>query len=362
MMAARPRIRIRANWPSGLHEPRPGYYTWRDPRNGKTVVLGRMPLAQAIYEVQEANAKVASGTTYEKLADRIDKPRETISDLIARMPTEGLRKSTLSTRKFLDKTIAKAIGNIECAVLTTKDVVGLLEEWKDAGRTRTAQSLRNRISAICRRGCALGWMTTNPVMVTDRVKATTKRRRLTLEEFNKIFEKAPEVAPWLQNAMLLALVSGQDRSTIARWERSFSHGGVAIVQRLKTGVKMEIPLDLRMDAIDMSLDDVITRCKSTGVVSKYLIHHTKNNGAVKRGSHVKLGTVSMSFKAARDKAGITGEGAPTFHEIRSLAKRLYDAQGGVDTKALLGHMTDQMSEMYANNRGMEPLKVKVKQR
>lgn len=359
-MAARPRIRIRVNWPSGLHEPRPGYYTWRDPRNGKTIVLGRMPLAQAIYEVQEANAKVASGIDYAKLADRIDRPRETMSDLIDRMPTEGLRQSTIRTRTFLDKTIREALGKIECSALTTKDVVGLLEAWQQKGKQRTAQSLRNRLSAICRRGCALGWMTTNPVMVTDRVKAATKRRRMTLDEFNRIFEKAPEVAPWLQNAMLLALVSGQDRSTIARWERSFSREGFAIVQRLKTGVKVEIPLALRLDAIGMSLDDVIARCKSTGVVSKYLIHHVKSNGAVKRGSHVKLGTVTTSFKAARDKAGITGEGAPTFHEIRSLAKRLYDAQGNVDTKALLGHMTDQMADMYANSRGMEALKVKIK--
>lgn len=215
-MAARPRIRIRANWPDGLHEPRPGYYTWRDPRSGKTIVIGRIPLAQAIYEVQEANAKIAAGSVSKTLAERMDKTHETIADLIEKMPTEGLRKSTLSTRAFLDNTIRKALGEIECSELTTKDVVGVLEAWQQAGKHRTAQSLRNRISAICRRGCALGWMTTNPVMVTDRVKAPTKRRRLTLEEFSKIFEKAPEVAPWLQNAMLLALVSGQDRSTIAR--------------------------------------------------------------------------------------------------------------------------------------------------
>ncbi|RKT98633.1 integrase [Burkholderia sp. Nafp2/4-1b] len=51
--------------------------------------------------------------------------------------------------------------------------------------------------------------------------------------------------------------------------------------------------------------------------------------------------------------------APTFHQIRSLAKRLYDAQGNVDTKALLGHTTDEMSEMYANSRGLAPMKVTV---
>ncbi|QVN19425.1 phage integrase Arm DNA-binding domain-containing protein [Burkholderia pyrrocinia] len=35
-MAARPRIRQRANWPDNLYMPRDGYYTWRDSRDGKT--------------------------------------------------------------------------------------------------------------------------------------------------------------------------------------------------------------------------------------------------------------------------------------------------------------------------------------
>ena len=45
-----------------------------------------------------------------------------------------------------------------------------------------------------------------------------------------------------------------------------------------------------------------------------------------------------------------GKGAPTFHEIRSLSKRLYDEQGNVDTKALLGHRTEKMGALYADPR------------
>jgi hypothetical protein len=58
-MAARPRIRRRANWPDNLHEPRPGYYTWRDPITKETHILGRVPLAQAIHEAQQANFAIA---------------------------------------------------------------------------------------------------------------------------------------------------------------------------------------------------------------------------------------------------------------------------------------------------------------
>src|SRR5258708_6368542 len=109
----------------------------------------------------------------------------------------------------------------------------------------------------------------------------------------------------------------------------------------------------------MALADVIARCKSTGVVSKYLIHHVKNAGLAKRGQPIRLGTISEAFAEARTLAGITGDDAPTFHEIRSLAKRLYEKQGGVDTKALLGHLTESSSRLYENTRGMEPVRVKI---
>ncbi len=202
----------------------------------------------------------------------------------------------------------------------------------------------------------------NPADATDKAKVTVKRRRLTFEEFQAIYEKAPQVALWLQNAMLLALVSGQDRSTIARWERSFQQDGHAVLTRGKTGVRIAIPLELRMDVLGMSLADVIARCRSTGIVSKYLVHHIRPNVNAPKGAAIKIKTFTSKFKEARDLAGITGDDAPTFHEMRSLTKRLYMEQGGVDTKALLGHMTDAIADLYANSRGLEPLKVKISKR
>ena len=140
----------------------------------------------------------------------------------------------------------------------------------------------------------------NPATVTEKVKVKVKvkvkRRRLTLAEFNAILPRAPEAADWLPNAMLLALVSGQDRPTVARWERSFVKGNVAVLQRSKTEVRIAIPTALRMNAIGMSLADVIARCKSTGVVSKYLIHHLRSIGnyANNRG----LEPIKVSINAA----------------------------------------------------------------
>ncbi|MBY4718553.1 tyrosine-type recombinase/integrase [Ralstonia mannitolilytica] len=203
-------------------------------------------------------------------------------------------------------------------------------------------------------------MTFNPAEVTENPKVKVRRSRLTMEAFNAILAKAPEVQPWLANAMLLALVSGQDRSTVARWMRANIEGDVAIVRRTKTEVRIAIPLDLRMDVMGMSLREVIAKCKATGVVSQYLIHHVRNGAKVKRGDPVSIGAVSVAFANARRLAGIPDAGAPTFHEIRSLSKRTYQEQGNVDTKALLGHLTDEAANLYADPRGIAPIKVSIR--
>lgn len=342
-----------------MHEPRPGYYSWRDPRDGKTHVLGRMPLAQAIYEAQEANAVVANGKVTKTLAERLAGEQRTISDLIAKMPTEGFKPSTLSARKSYDDVIRKGLGTKHCRALTVNDISDLIEPIKERGKLRWAQAIRSRLVQICAKGVALGWMEKNVAEVTEKMKVKVQRRRLTLDEFNLILEKAPKVAEWLPNAMLLALVSGQDRSTVARWERESVVGDVAIVRRSKTEVRIAIPLALRLNAINLSLADVIERCNSTGVESQYLIHHHRKHVNTFKGQHIKIGSVSQAFADARELAKITGDNAPTFHEIRSLAKRLYLDQGGVDTKALLGHSDEQTANLYANSRGLEPVKVKI---
>ncbi|GAQ29091.1 phage integrase Arm DNA-binding domain-containing protein [Ralstonia insidiosa] len=357
-MAGRPRIRRRANWPANLHEPRPGYYTYRDPRDGRVHILGRVPMAQAIFEVHEANAFLVS--TPRKLVARLgDMGTETIRDLISKMPKEGLKQTTLSSHLTQDRKIEEALGDIRCNELTTKAIASFIEQLKTDGKKRFAQMIRSRLINICQKGVALGWMQSNPASVIEKFSVKVQRKRLTLEAFLMILAKAPEVAPWLENAMLLALVSGQDRSTIARWEQTSIQGDFAIVRRSKTEVDIAIPLDLRLDTIGLSLRDVIARCKRAGVVSRYLIHHIKPSGSTKRGAPIALNGVSSAFAEARVLAGLTEVGAPTFHEIRSLTSRLYKAQGNVDTKALLGHLSDSAANTYQNPRGIEPIKVAV---
>lgn len=341
-----------------MHEPRPGYYVWKNPADKKTYVIGRVPLGQAIAEVIEANAAAVRAVEHKTLAQRINYNERTIEKLMERMNIEGLAANTIAARKSLDKIIKEKFPDRAVDSFTTVEISDFLEEIKVRGKMRWAHSMRARLVDLFTKATALGWIERNPVLSTERVKVKVTRERLTLDQFKAIYEKAPEVAVWLPNMMLLALVSGQDRSTVAAWPRNSVKNGEAVVYRQKTKRWIAIPVSLRMDAIGLSLADVIAMCRSN-VVSPYLIHHKHKRGKVNRGDIILLGTISEYFAKARDLADIPKENAPSFHEIRSLTKRLYMEQGNVDTVALLAHSSESTANLYANNRGVEPIKVKI---
>lgn len=362
----RPRMRARRDWPTGLREPRPGYFVWRRPDTGQEMAIGRVPFAQA---KQQANAALDwLQSQRPTVLERLTGAGNTIAQLLEQMPAAE-NTNTAKSWKSLDKKIKAGLGEITCQGLTVKHCADLIQAEVDAGRERTAEALRSRLVAVCRKGMTKGWMDTNPAEPTEAAPVTVKRGRLTLDMFRTIHAKAPEVNEWLGGAMMVALVSGQDRSTIAKIRRPDVGAEVLAVRRGKTGVHIEIPLALRLNVVGMTLAEALKACGS-GVRSlrkgcDYVVHHSREFGNAPLGSGVHPDTISRAFTEARVLAGIPdilpdGKGAPTFHEIRSLAKRLYKAQGNVDTKDLLGHLTEEMSDLYGNPRGAEPIRVTIK--
>jgi hypothetical protein len=328
--------------------------------------LGRIPLAQAKQQVNAALDWLQSHRP--TLVERLTGAANTVADLLAKMP-QAPNKNTAKSWRSLDKKIKAGIGGVACMGLTVKHCADLIQAEADAGRARTAEALRSRLVSVCAKGQALGWIEgPNPAEPTETQPVAIKRGRLTLEMFRAILAKAPEVNGWLAGAMTLALVSGQDRSTLAGLRRSAIGPECLSVLRGKTKVRIEIPLTLRLDALGLTLADALKACES-GIRSlkadrDYVIHHRREFGNAPLGGGVHPDNISDSFTQARRLAGIPdtlpdGKGAPTFHELRSLAKRLYMAQGGVDSKALLGHLTEQMSDRYADPRGAEAIRVKV---
>jgi integrase len=132
-----------------------------------------------------------------------------------------------------------------------------------------------------------------------------------------------------------------------------------------------MPLDLRLAAIDLSLDEVTRRCRDN-LVSRFLVHLRKRGNKAKRGDPLHADTITKGFMAARNRTALLWEPKvdkagkeipvtpPTFHEIRSLAARLYTEQCGKDfSQALLGHKHAMTTDLYRDVRGAEWIEIKA---
>lgn len=371
MNAARRSIK-RRDWPRGLREPRPGYFVWEPPGGSFVVggqrktclIIGAVPFDQARDEAIAANAYYARNrpTVAQRMAGAADK---TVGDVLDMMPAPSNRNTAKSARS-LDKKIRAALGPQACRAVTTADCATLLRETEASGRVRTALALRSRLLALFTFAQQQGITDRNPAEPTAAPEPEVQRARLSLEQFRAIYAVAPAVREWLPQAMAIALVTGADRSTISAMARAQIADGALTIWRGKTRKKnrpVKIPLTLRMDAMGWTLEEVLRH--RSAVVSKFVVHHVSPWGNAPAGSQVSVNGITRAFAEARKAAGIPdiidGKKAPTFHEIRSLAKRLYARQGNVDTKALLGHSTDAMAELYLDERtGIpEPIQVRV---
>jgi integrase len=367
MNAARRNAR-RRDWPRGLYEKRPGYYTWRNPLTGKELTLGFVDFQYARNEAMLANRHIAQNHA-PSLVAILKGETHTIAELAKRMPVSE-KKNTASSYRSQDHHITAELGALLCKDLSVKHCADFLQTFIDADKGRTAQAVRSRLIVVCRKGMALGWMERNVAEATEKKAAPVRRGRLSLEQFLKIRAAAEH---WLPFAMNLALVTGQDRSTLAFAQRTdvtrhraAPADDLLTLQRVKTqdtNAPVAIPLDIRLDALGLSLRDVLAQ--RAPVVSPHLICHTRQHADTYPGDPLHPDTISKAFTEARQRAKIPdvsadGHTAPTFHEIRSLAKRLYDEQGNVDTKALLGHKSDQAAAIYADARDIvQPIRVRI---
>jgi integrase len=342
---------------------RNGLYSYTHPLDGREKGLGRDRI-KAIQFARSANARVQQirgelsgaqwidGVSGKGWTDWLNRYQQLLDE---REPTAATRnhRRSLMKRARAQWPAQTGVTSIEVAMVATA-----IRELTDAGKHRMAQSYRSFLSDCFACAIAEGWRTDkhNPVDVTRAVKVKTKRARLTLEHFSAIYAD-PQLKPWLRNAMALALVSGQRREDIARAQRRDIRDGAWWVEQHKTGSRIAIPLGIRLDALGMSLADVLEQCKSTGILSHYIIHQTFPRY---RGKRVAIPAFTNLFTAAVKRLGVDwgDKSPPTFHELRSLSKRLYDAQGGVDTKQLLGHRSAGAAALYGDARG-EWVKVSV---
>ncbi|CAD5515730.1 site-specific integrase [Escherichia coli] len=367
-MAARPRknnVSVPNLYPLYSRKVNKVYWRYKHPVTGKFHALGTNE-AEAIAIATEANTRLAEQRTRQILAisDRIATSKgkaittSTWLDRYQAIQDDRLKSGDIRLNTYKQKAkpvslLRERAGMKLISAVDVRDIAQLLDEYIAAGQPRMAQVVRSVLIDVFKEAQHYGEVPPgyNPALATKQPRRKITRQRLSLEEWQKIFDIADATHRYMGNAMLLALVTGQRLGDISKMKFSDIWEDHLHVIQEKTGSKIAIPLSLRLNAINWSLRDVVARCRDYAV-SPYLVHFFRSTSQAERGAQVKSNTLTMNFSKARDLAGIDwGDGSPaTFHEQRSLSERLYKEQG-LDTQKLLGHKTQQQTDRYHDDRG-----------
>ena len=367
-MAARPRknnVSVPNLYPLYSRKVNKVYWRYKHPVTGKFHALGTNE-AEAIAIATEANTRLAEQRTRQILAisDRIATSKgkaittSTWLDRYQAIQDDRLKSGDIKLNTYKQKAkpvslLRERAGMKLISSVDVRDIAQLLDEYITAGQPRMAQVVRSVLIDVFKEAQHYGEVPPgyNPALATKQPRRKIARQRLSLEEWQKIFDIADASHRYMGNAMLLALVTGQRLGDISKMKFSDIWDDHLHIIQEKTGSKIAIPLSLRLNAINWSLRDVVARCRDYAV-SPYLVHFFRSTSQAERGAQVKSNTLTMNFSKSRDLAGIDwGEGSPaTFHEQRSLSERLYKEQG-LDTQKLLGHKTQQQTDRYHDDRG-----------
>lgn len=264
-------------------------------------------------------------------------------------------RQILAGRPLSDKTRANRRGSLThvLAVLGERSIGGIRPHEVSAMvhkiatlHPQTSKRVLFEAADLFSEAVNYGWLDRNPASSVKAPMVRVQRKRLTLEQWHKIQAHAVQsMPPWVSRMMALALVTGQRRSDLVKMRFADVWDEHLHIEQAKTGARLALPLALRLDAVGMTLGEVIEDCRTYATNPDHLLR--KHNGA-------PLGDASLSarFETARESALQVIAGVPpSLHECRSLSERLYRAQG-IDTMVLLGHKHQAMTDMYNDDRGL----------
>lgn len=376
MAAARKRIASRRNWPANLRMNADGYYSYQQPGTGKSFGIGK-DFRIACAEVRTLNAEVERRNGQVSLMNRVLGSVMTLSawcDAYEKEHSAGKQNTVRGMQSQLRAIKTAKFANQNLAHIQPKEIADFVKDCIAERGAPMAGIIRRRLEEVFREGIANGLIEPgkNPVEAITKPVSTVTRNRLTLQDFVRMHEKSREdkERPWMTNLLELALVSGQRREDLGAMMFEQSKDGFLWVEQSKgregNKTHLKIPLSLRLDALDWSIEDILRRCRDN-VVSKYVLHYSKRMGAAAPGSKIGLSTLSEQFSVVRDAVILDrkmtvpeGKTPPSLHEVRSLAARLYTEQYGEKfAQALLGHKSSSMTDLYRDVRGREWTEIKL---
>lgn len=346
----------RRDWPANLYQQPTGYFYFRNPQSGKITGLGHDKPA-AFQLARAANAKLVVAPKATLLDAMLGVKREYFTDwlddyLVLWEAETSPKPGTITrARELVRRAKGAEFAAMAITEITTKDVAGFLDSLK---ADSVALSMRTRLHDAFRMAETKGLIETgrNPVTATKPRDYQVKRERLTLEQFMAIHGK---VSRWAANGMMLALLTGQRLEDITEYKFSDYKDGYLYITQGKTGYKLQQDGTIRLDAVGMTIADCIKQCRDR-YISKFMVHHTRKSSTCQPGEQVTAHGLSAAFTRARKdlkiEAAQEGRTPPTFHEIRSLAERLYKKQYGAEfAQAIMGHKHAKMTAEYDDLRG-----------
>ncbi|WP_233431205.1 tyrosine-type recombinase/integrase [Lysobacter enzymogenes] len=345
---SRKRSKARAGWPDNLYPNRDGF-KYRHPVSGKEAWMGK-DKAKAFAAARKLNALL---TPSNDLVARVLDPGKTVADAI-----DVFKKDDMPGRNWAPKTaenygsvlnrIAKGFGDRDLATLSVQDCASFIRDVTESPRSR--QQFRLVLGWVLTCGVEEGWLENNPALVTRRHDHRRKRERLTIDDYNRIWAKAPH---WLRVAMDLSLLTLLRREDVVTAKFADWREGYLWVVPGKTEGTTGVRLKIRMGE---SGDALIARARDD-VLSPFIVHmlpervKPQHQRAKDREHHTQVMAdyLTRAFAEYRDLAEVGGDNPPSFHEIRSLGAALLRVQRGwteEQVQALLAHSDVDMTRVY----------------
>jgi enterobacteria phage integrase len=319
-------------------------------------------LANALFErfrrvmgaalLQGGDARLVEGSSPAPVVNEatLNKWIDVYESLIAE---RGYDPQTIKNRQANLKHIRRIWGASPIRAIKPRHISAELQTFMP-DRSSMARRIFDELRDVYREAVANEWCESNPVLNTRRPPNKVKRKRLSLEVWDGMCEAAlVHRQAWVLFMLLLALVTGQRRADLGKMQFDDVWGGYLHIEQQKKagkehGARVALPLALRLDAVGLTLGDVIELCR----------HYSKAGPTLLRrndGKRIELSSLSNRFneiiRTLMGNAAYAEREWPSLHEVRSLSERLYRAQG-IQTQHLLGHKNQEMTDKYNDDRGL----------
>lgn len=267
---------------------------------------------------------------------------------------KGYKVQTIRNRRANLGHVRRLWGASPIDTLRAHEIISKLRAEFLPDRTSTAQRVLAELRDALNEAIANDWAESNPAAHVKLPTHRVKRKRLSFEIWEQMREHARAGRqPWLESLLLLALVTGQRRGDLVKMRFADVVDGCLRIEQQKQagkgyGARIAIPLTLRLDAIGMTLGDVIEDCRAAGKPGQTLVRKAG-------GEPLEESSLSIRFaeciRAVCEADAYSTDEWPSLHEVRSLSARMYRAQG-IDVQTLLGHKNAEMTALYEDDRGL----------